>query len=112
MKFIPAFFIAGTCVLGACASVPASSTQAIAEAEATLKVAQKPVVRTYAAPELVVADQRLDGSRQAVRKSEAQLAELLAYEAELSADLAIAKADAGESNVANLDIKRARGIAQ
>lgn len=91
----------GLLLLGACASSPESPSQALQAAEAAISSAEQARVADYAAPELGVARDKLQAAHSAAKLDELLLAEQLAEQSRVEAELALAKSQAARAKVVN-----------
>ncbi len=98
--FAAALLAAATLALAACAAVPVP-TDAITGAETAIKRAEEARVADYASPELTSAREKLVAARGAVDRNDMALAEQLATQSKLDAEVATAKAEAikAQSNI-------------
>jgi hypothetical protein len=94
---------ASICLLGlaACASTPKAPDQALQAAEMAITNAEQARVADYASPELADARQDLSAARRAVADEEMLLAERLAKQSRVNAELAIAKTEAIKAKAVN-----------
>ena len=98
--------VAGVLVLAACASVPLPPTEALQAAQSAINNAEKARVADYASPELGMARDKLTAARSAVEKEEMVLAQQLAEQSRVDAELAIAKADVAKAKLVNDEMKK------
>ena len=96
----------GSLMLAACASTPKPPDQAMELAQASITTAEQARVADYASPELGEAREKLAAAHNAVQGKNMVLAERLAEESRVDADLAIAKAGIGKANVVNDEMKK------
>lgn len=92
--------------LAACASTP-PPTDALTGAENAIKRAEEARVADYASPELKSAREKLTAARDAVTRDDMQLAERLAGQARLDAEVATAKAEAAKAQANIEEMKKA-----
>lgn len=92
--------------LTACAAVPVPPTAALQAAETAIANAEQARVTEYAALELGEARQELAAARAAVQREQMVLAERLALESRASAELAMARAEAGKAKAVNDDLRK------
>ena len=97
------FAAASICMLAlaACASAPKAPDQALQAAELAITNAEQARVADYASPELADARQDLSAARRAVADEEMLLAERLAKQSRVNAELAIAKTEAIKAKAVN-----------
>lgn len=95
--------LAAACMLtfAACASAPKAPLQALQAAEMAITNAEQARVADYASPELTDARQDLSAARKAVTREEMVLAERLAKQSRVNAELAIAKTEAIKAKAVN-----------
>lgn len=95
--------LAAACMLtfAACASAPKAPLQALQAAEMAITSAEAARVAEYASPELTDARQDLGAARRAVTREEMVLAERLAQQSRVNAELAIAKTEAIKAKAVN-----------
>ena len=92
--------------LAACASKPLPPTEALQAAEQAISSAEKARVADYASPELGMARDKLAAARTAVEKEEMVLAQRLAEQSRVDADLATAKAEVAKAKLVNDEMKK------
>jgi predicted S18 family serine protease len=92
--------------LSACASPPPPPQQALQAAESAIKNAEQARVADYASPELGVARTKLTAANAAVEREEMLLAERLAQQARVEAELALAKSQATKAQVVNDEMRK------
>lgn len=97
--------------LAACASTPAPN-QALQAAELAITNAERARVADYAAPELGEARSKLAAARAAVNEEKMVLAERLAEQSRVGAELAIAKAEVGKTQAVNDEMKKSTDVIQ
>lgn len=96
-------------MLGACASVP--PTAALRAAETAIAIADRERVADYASPELTEARQNLTAAKLAAAKADASdedmvLAQRLADQARVNAELATAKAESMKAKAINDEMQK------
>lgn len=91
--------------VSACASPPPPQ-QALQAAESAIKNAEQARVADYASPELGVARTKLTAANAAVLREEMLLAERLAQQARVEAELALAKSQATKAQVVNDEMRK------
>lgn len=96
---------AGLLVLVACAAVPLPPTQELQAAEQAISNAEKARVADYASPELGEARTKLTAARSAVQAENMVLAQRLAEQSRVEAELASAKAEAVKAKAVNDEMK-------
>lgn len=96
--------IASALALTACAA-PRAPEGALRAAEQAIATAEQARVADYAAPELGEARSNLQAARDAVADEEMVLAARLADESRVSAELALAKADAAKAGAVNRELQ-------
>lgn len=92
--------------LVACASVPLPPTEALQAAELAITNAEKARVADYASPELGMARDKLTAARSAVEQEEMVLAQRLAEQSRVDAELAMAKAEVAKAKLVNDEMKK------
>jgi hypothetical protein len=92
--------------VSACASPPPPPQQALQAAESAIKNAEQARVADYASPELGVARTKLTAANAAVLREEMLLAERLAQQARVEAELALAKSQATKAQVVNDEMRK------
>ena len=92
--------------LSACASPPPPPQQALQAAESAIKNAEQARVADYASPELGVARTKLTAANAAVEREEMLLAERLAQQARVEAELALARSQATKAQVVNDEMRK------
>jgi len=97
--------LAGVLFLGACASAPQAPNRSLQAAEQAIATAEQARVADYASLELSQAREKLAAARVAVQKEEMVMAERLADEALVEAQLATAKAGEIKAKKVNDDMK-------
>lgn len=98
--------IGGLLALAGCAVAPVPPTAALQAAETAIANADQARVTEYAALELGEARQELAAARAAVQREQMVVAERLALEARVNAELAMARADAGKAKAVNDDLRK------
>jgi len=94
----------GLLLLSACASEPVPPTKALQAAELAITNAEQARVADYASPELGVARDKMAAANSAVLVQDMVLAERLANQARVEAELALAKAQMAKAKVVNDDM--------
>lgn len=92
--------LAGLLVLSACAT-PTPPTEALQAAESAITNAEQARVADYASPELGMARDKLAAANAARQDEEMLLAEQLAQQARVEAELALAMSQAARAKVVN-----------
>lgn len=112
-KLIPLRFLlwSGIFLLAACASTPAPN-EALQAAELAITNAERARVADYAAPELGKARDKLAAARAAVNEEDMLLAERLAEQSRVGAELAMAKAEVGKTQAVNDEMKKSTEVMQ
>lgn len=93
-------------LLAACASTPMAPVTAIQAAERAITDAERQHVSNTYSPELSVARTKLGNARNAVQQEKMTKARYLADESRLSAELAIAQAQAQRAEAINEEMRR------
>lgn len=106
MKLAISSLVFGAGILAACSSVPTQPGRSYIAAQEAVGNAEKLPVSQYGAPELSVARQRLEASRQASLQGKSDLAEMLATESLVSSELAMAKTTLGQTEQTNQSMQR------
>lgn len=101
----------GILLLAACASTPAPN-EALQAAELAITNAERARVADFAAPELGTAREKLAAARAAVNEENMVLAERLAEQSRVGAELAIAKAEVGKTQAVNDEMKKSTDVMQ
>lgn len=106
-RLAPRLLAVGSIALfvSACASPPPPQ-QALQAAESAIKNAEQARVADYASPELGVARTKLTAANAAVLREEMLLAERLAQQARVEAELALAKSQATKAQVVNDEMRK------
>jgi hypothetical protein len=97
--------LTGVLVLGACASAPQAPNRSLQAAEQAIATAEQARVADYASLELSQAREKLAAARRAVHKEEMLVAQRLADEALVEAQLATAKASEVKARKVNEDMQ-------
>ena len=97
--------LASVLVLGACASAPQAPNRSLQAAEQAIATAEQARVADYASLELSQAREKLAAARRAVHKEEMVVAQRLADEALVEAQLATARAGEIKAKKVNDDMK-------
>lgn len=105
MKIAISSLIMGAGILAACATTPSPPGRSFVAAQVAVANAEKLPVFTYGNQELTVARQKLEASRLAALDGKSELAEMLAVESQVSADLAVAKTSLGKVNATSEDMQ-------
>lgn len=98
--------------LASCSSAPKVPTATMDRAERTISKAEQARVAQFAPSELSAARLKMQESRTAFINKDVELADRLALEATLDADLATARADLVQANTVNDEMKNSLGILQ
>jgi hypothetical protein len=93
-------------IVVACASTPLPPTQQLQAAELAITGAEQARVADFASPELNEARQKLDAARAAVREENMMLAQQLADESRVSAELATAKTELLKARMVNEEMQK------
>lgn len=93
-------------MLAACASAPQAPTQALQAAELAIANAEQARVADYASPELGEAREKLTAARAAVQEEHMVLAQRLAEQSRVDAELATAKFEAAKANSVNDEMRK------
>lgn len=101
MKIAISSLLMGAGILAACATNPSPPGSSYVVAQVAIANAEKMPVYPFGSQELTVARQRLEASRLASLDGKPELAEMLAIEAQVSADLAVAKTSLGKTSAVN-----------
>lgn len=109
--FAKAMAAASVLGLAACASMPPPTDQ-LARAESAIKRAEEARVADYASPELKSAREKLVAAREAVTREDMVLAERLADQARLDAEVATAKTEAAKAKANIAEMKKANSAIQ
>lgn len=91
----------GLLALSACASAPKAPDRALQAAAQAITTAEQARVADYASPELIEARNNLTEARRAVAREEMAMAERLAEESRVNAELALAKTEAIKAKAIN-----------
>jgi hypothetical protein len=98
-------------LLSACATTPAPQA-ALQAAELAITSAEQARVADYAAPELGEARSKLNAARTAVQEKDMVLAERLAEQSRLGAELAIARAEVAKTKTVNDEMQKSTDVIQ
>jgi hypothetical protein len=98
--------VAALLMLSACATVPQPPTEALQGAEQAIANAEQARVADYASPELGQAREKLTAARAAVQEEKMVLAQRLAEESRVDAELASAKAEAAKAKTVNDEMRK------
>ncbi|WAC44457.1 DUF4398 domain-containing protein [Pseudomonas sp. SL4(2022)] len=93
-------------LLSACASPPLPPGQALQAAQSAISNAEQARVADYASPELGIAREKLAAANSAVQREEMLLAERLADQARVEAELALARSQATKAKVVNDEMQK------
>lgn len=98
--------VAGLLIVAACASEPQPPTQAMQAAEAAIATAEQARVADYASPELGEAREKLTAARAAISEKKMDVAQRLAEQSKVDAELALAKASVAKAGVVNDEMQK------
>jgi len=98
--------VAGLLALAACASAPVPPTQQLQAAEMAITTAEQQGVAEYASADLNQAREKLATARVAVQQENMVVAQRLADESRVSAELASAKAEMLKAEAVNDEMQR------
>ena len=101
-----AIALGGALLFTACASNPTDPTVAISSATQAIAAADRARIADTSAPELNEAREKLTAAQNAAREENMVVAERLAIESRVDAELATAKAQAAKEKAVNDEIKR------
>lgn len=101
-----AIAITGAMALTACSSGPRPPNEALQAADQAIESAEQARVADYASPELGVAREKLNEARLAVQREDMELAQRLAEQSRVAAELALAQAQASKATVVNDEMKK------
>lgn len=101
-----AFAITGALALTACSSGPRPPNEALQAADQAIESAEQARVADYASPELGIAREKLNDARLAVQREDMELAQRLAEQSRVAAELALAQAQASKATVVNDEMKK------
>lgn len=93
--------VAGLLILAGCAAAPMAPTQELQAAEAAIATAEKARVADYASPELGEARDKLAAAQTAAQQEKMVLAQRLAEQSRVDAELAGARAEAAKAKAVN-----------
>lgn len=114
LKYLPSLrllpVMAGLFLLAACASTPEPPTEQLRAAEQAITTAEQARVADYASPELNEAREKLAAAKNAVAQEEMVLAQRLAEQSRVNADLASAKADMLKAKAVNEEMQKSIDI--
>ncbi|WP_341305164.1 DUF4398 domain-containing protein [Pseudomonas sp. TMP25] len=96
----------GLLLLSACAAPPVAPNQALQAAESAISNAEQARVADYASPELGVAREKLAAANLAVQREQMLMAERLADQSRVEAELALAKSQATKAKVVNDEMRK------
>ncbi len=88
-------------LISACAAAPVAPTGQLQAAENAIKAAEQARVADYAAPELAEARNKLNAANASVQLKEMDMARRLAEQAQVDAELALARSQASKAQVVN-----------
>ena len=97
--------VGGALLLAACASMPPEPTVAMKAAEQAIAAADRTRIADAASPELSEAREKLTAARAAAQDKKMVVAERLALESRVDAELASAKIEATKAKAVNDEIK-------
>lgn len=107
LRAITAVALAGTfLLLTACASVPEAPVSALAEAKVAIATAEKADASRYAGADLTEARHRLAQADAAVRAEDMILADQLAHQSRIAAELASARTEAAKAEEVNEELQK------
>lgn len=101
---LPLLFAAAT--LAACASAPLPPTESLSRASAAIESAEQADARRYAGAELEEANRYLSEANKSVEAQRMAEADRLARQAQIAAELAIARSEAAKAEAINRDMER------
>lgn len=96
----------GLLLLSACATPPVAPNQALQAAKTAISNAEQARVADYASPQLGVAREKLASANLAVQREEMLLAERLAEQSRVEAELALAMSQATKAKVVNDEMRK------
>ncbi|WP_306520155.1 DUF4398 domain-containing protein [Rheinheimera sp.] len=96
--------------IAACSAAPKVPTATMDRAERTISKAEQARVAQFAPAELASAREKMQGSRTALLNKDVELADRLALEASLDAELASARAELIQANNVNAEMTNSIGI--
>ncbi len=99
-------------MLAACTSTPKPPTLAIQAAEQAIANAEQGRVADYASPELAEAREKLTAARAALQEKKMAVAQRLAEQSRIDAELALAKAGSIKAETVNNEMKKSTGTLQ
>ena len=105
-SLLPMTLTAGLLTLSACASTPNPPTQALQAAELAITNAETNRVADYASSELNEARQNLAAANSAVQMEEMELAQRLAEQSRVNADLASARTEMMKAKAVNEEMQK------
>jgi len=105
-SLLPMTLTAGLLTLSACASTPQPPTQALQAAELAITNAETNRVADYASSELNEARQNLAAANSAVQMEEMELAQRLAEQSRVNADLASARTEMMKAKAVNEEMQK------
>lgn len=92
--------------LAACAAQPLPPTEALQAADQAIASADKARVADSSSPELSAAREKITAARSAVQEKKMVLAQRLAEQARVDADLALARIEANKANTVNTEMMK------
>jgi hypothetical protein len=98
--------LAAAAVVAGCASKPARPTEEMTRAQTLVDQAEQGGAQQYASAELTQARQKLQAADDASDKGKTDVAQRLASEATLDAQLAVAKTNAGKAQSAATEVSQ------
>ena len=98
--------LSGLLLLSACATPPVAPNQALQAAKTAISNAEQARVADYASPQLAVAREKLASANLAVQREEMLLAERLAEQSRVEAELALAMSQATKAKVVNDEMRK------
>lgn len=98
--------LVGLLLLSACAAQAVPPNQALQAADSAISNAEQARVADYASPELGVARDKLAAAKVAVQREDMLLAERLADQSRVEAELALAKSQATKAKVVNDEMQK------
>ncbi|HEX5841086.1 MAG TPA: DUF4398 domain-containing protein [Pseudomonas sp.] len=98
--------LVGLLLLSACAAQAVPPNQALQAADSAISNAEQARVADYASPELGVARDKLAAAKAAVQREDMLLAERLADQSRVEAELALAKSQATKAKVVNDEMQK------
>lgn len=99
-------FVLAALTLVACASAPVPPTESLAMASEAIADAEQSEARRYAGAELEEANRLLANARKAVEAEQMTVADRLAKQARVAAELAVARTEAAKAAAINREMER------